>query len=516
MNVDLALPFSLERVEEKPINMNVIKTVYLVDNDTDRTLSKMCFYNPLYCVIPEICEKEIDYILSYDPVTYDDPSKWYDEKLGELWWDTSKVRYLDYYQGDLIYRRNNWGKQLPGSEIAIMEWTKSTTLPDDVEKYITREIYNAKTNKVDTYYYFWLINPSTQPIYDFRTTSAFDISRKINSAQEDGLLWFSPICVSNKMYDESSFVIGNFDDITVSKDFVVQINFQSKENVDDHNEWYLITEDYEENIPDKLWNKMKDSLVTEDILGQVVPDASLMDSEKYGILLRPRQTMFKNVYKARRNFVDVVNYVLSSRDVRSSDLDDFTELNDKDLNYNVDIEYTVTTHEELIANTDTSLIGYNILVERDELYDGIWTIWKMNGINDYELVNYQKYDMGRYTYYIDAFINDTYTKDTYSTKITDETILNRLQYANIPDGYIVRIDDPETGEWKYLKQYDANTGIFVVVGIHNGYIQFKDSLYTYMEDTDTEEFIGGVSKYDYLDNEVKEVIKRICDYFYDK
>lgn len=514
------LPFTLERVEQKPINTDIIKSVYLVDNDNDKTMSKMIVYNPLYGAIPSVCSDEIDYITSYDPVNYNDPARWYDEKVGEVWWDTSKVRYLDYYQSDLIYRRNNWGKQLPGSEIALMEWSKSTILPEDATKYITREVYNSETDKVDTFYYFWVKNPITIPELDFRKTSCYDLSRKINSPQDEGMLWFAPIDLNDRLYDDSSFIIGNFDDVTASKDFVVQINYRNIDDVDDHHEWFMIIEDSDEDIPDKLWNKMKDSLITEVVVdgeSLPLPDPSLTESEKYGIMIRPRQSMFKNVYKARRNFVDAVNDVLSSRDVRSSSSDDVDIFNETDTNYGYEISETFPSHEEMMKNKDKSLIGYYVLVESDEFYDNIWTVWKMNGINDYELMNYQKYSMSRYVYYIDAFLNDEYNKNTYNKRVYasyNDKLLNELKESGIPDGYIVRIDNSETKEWMYLMQYDEKTGTFVVVGIKDGYIQIKDSIYSYLKNPDNSKFIDGESKFDYLDNEVKKVIEIICNYFY--
>ena len=524
VNVSPYLPFSLERVEQKPINMDLIKSVYLVDNDTDLTMGKMTLYNPLYGVIPDYCVNEIDYITSYDPVNYNDPARWYDEKLGEVWWDTSKVRYLDYYQGDLIYRRNNWGKQLPGSQIALMEWSKSTSLPDDVKKYVERKVYNSETDKIDTFYYFWVMNPISIPEYDFRTTSCYDLSRKINSPQDEGLLWFSPINLNDRLYDDSSFVIGNFDDVSGSKDFVVQINYKNIEDIDDHTEWFMIIEDSDENIPDMLWNKMKDSLITEIHVEDEtlqLPDPSLTESEKYGISIRPRQSMFKNVYKARKNFVHSVNDVLSSRDVSESSSDNITEFHGEDLNYGYEISETFSSHSDMLKSVDKSLIGFYVLVKSDELYDNIWTVWKMNGINDYELVNYQKYGLSRYVYYIDAFLNDMYNKDTYNKRVyetTNNESLIKLVNNGLPDGSIVRVDNPETKTWEYLLEYDEKSGTFKVIGIKDGYMQISDRLYNYMVDNsllnDDSEFIDGQTKYEYINNEVKKLIEIICDYFY--
>lgn len=525
VDISVPNPFELKRIEQKPINLDLVNNVKLVNDDNDLTLANLNMFDPLHCKLPEKYIKEIDYISSYDPVNYDDPNRWYENKIGRLWWDTSKVRYLDYYQGDLKYRRDNWGKQLPGSEISIMEWTRSTILPDDAEKYIVQEVYNNQTNKIDTYYYFWVMNPSTIPEQDFRTTSAYDISRNINSPQDEGMLWFSPINLVNRVYDDSSFIIGNFDNVSGSNDFVVQINFKNRNDVDDHNEWQMIIEDSNDNIPDKLWDKMKYSLIgemkiiedgEEKILS--IPDESLPNREKYGIQIRPRQTMFKDIIRARRNFVDAVNDVLSSRDIRSSSTDNFDVFNIKDESYKeYDISYEFESHEEMMMNKDKSLIGTYVLVKSDEYYENIWTLWYMRAINNYELTTYQKYDMGRYTYYIDAFVSNLYTKDTYNKRVyntPNNEALTKLVNNGIPDGYIVRVDDPVTKDWIYLLQYNSSTNTFYIIGLRNGYVQISDNLYTYMEDINDNEFIDGVTYHDYVNEEVKVIIEIICDYFY--
>ena len=538
--VDISInnPFTLLRVEQKPINMDLINSVYLLDDTTDKTFAQLHLYDPLHGILPDFVLKELDYITSYDPVDYDNGNNWFDEKLGRLWWDTSKVRYIDYYQGDLKYRRDNWGKQLPGSEIAIMEWSKSTILPEDIgdKPYLTREVYNPETDKNDTFYYFWVLNPAEVPYLDFRTTSAYDISRKINSPQDEGIIWFSPINLVDRIYNDSSFIIGNFDDVTTSQNFDIQINFKNESEVDDHNEWFMIVENSSDLIPDPLWNKMKHSLMMENDFGEEVPDEDLTDHEKYGITIRPRQSMFKNIIKARRNFVDACNDLFSSRTIDYVGVtDDIKYLNVKDESYkNYDLVDTFPTHNEMITTPDKMLVGNYILVEHDEYYDNIWTLWKCETLDEFTLVDYQKYGMDRYTYLIDAFINKKYSPTTYDKKIysnrLDETLANLKNPVKNPkgikDGYLLRVDDYLTKEWLYLLEYDASVETFITVGVKDGYLQISDELYEYMldksllnnykkklNDEEYEEFIDGLTEYEYIDREVKILIEIICDYF---
>ena len=175
------------------------------------------------------------------------------------------------------------------------------------------------------------------------------------------------------------------------------------------------------------------------------------------------------------------------------------------------------SHDDMITEgTDKSLIGNYVLVKSDEYYDNIWTLWLMNGINDYTLVDYQKYDMGRYLYYIDAYLNNTYSYENYDYRVKSTISSNELNKLldSLTKDSIIRFDDSNTRNWEYLREYNFEDKTFYVVGIKDGYIQISDKLYTYMEDNDQEEFIDGLTKYEYLNNEVQKCIEIICDYFY--
>jgi len=64
--------------------------------------------------------------------------------------------------------------------------------------------------------------------------------------------------------------------------------------------------------------KKVDSLICEDKTGLPVPDPHLTENKKYDINIRTRQTMFNNIYEALRNFVEIINYLFSHRDLNVS------------------------------------------------------------------------------------------------------------------------------------------------------------------------------------------------------
>lgn len=478
--------YSLYRLQNRKVNIKEVKSCFMVNDDNNETMATIQPYDPIQGVFPNNLLKEINYIIAQDPADYNNYSTWGDNKVGQLWWDISKVKYLDYSQGEITYRRNNWGKQMPGSEIAIMEWTKSTTEPKDIS-YVTKEVYNNSTEKNEVYYYYWVKNPSEIPSVQFRHTSALYISQIINSPQDEGVIWYAPVYAYDGETQYSSMIIGNFDTINAGRDFVIQLNFLGDNDVTEHEEWVLVKENTDAEIPDSLWDKMKASLVGYDSLGQVVPDPELLERNKIGIYIRPRQTMFENISKARQNFVDILNHIFDTRDVLS-DIDvGSSEFNNIFLSKEPypEYDYSFDTHLEMISSEDTALIGKTILVKTDEVYENIWTLWRMDNLNDYTLLKYQTYDVSKYWTYKDLYADDSIKMITPRATFESEIDLQEhFEEYHFETGDVVKIYSD--GKW-ILKQYEGMQGtspIFHTVGLQDGTINVSDSLYTYMDDAE--------------------------------
>ena len=515
-------PFVLERAQEKMLNLDIIQSCYMVNDDTNETLSLVHLYDPIQGIFPNKVIDEINYITSIDPVDdYNDFYKWGDEKIGYLWWDLSQVRYVDYHQGDIYYRRNNWGKQLPGSEIAIMEWTKSNEKPEE-GKYVEKTLYNYKTSSYETSYYYWKKNPSEIPEVNFRQKSALNISKIINSPQDEGIIWVAPIYAGTGLYKYSSFIIGNFDNVSTGNDFVVQFNFKNAIDFDEHVEWALIREGDDDKIPDSLWNKMKVSLIGYDDKGQLIPDISLEERNRYGISIRPRQSMFKSLIESRHNFVDIVNNIFDERDVLSS-IDVGTKLftdtfNEIDEYPEYDFE-PFKSYLDMYQNQDRDLIGKNLLVLNDENHDNIWTLWRMDDIERYTLLDYQRYNVQKFWYYKDLY------KDYESQMVqplktfNTESALNEYAYNNTLNiGDIFKVYNKD-GKWELLqfKGYIGTSAIFNKIGLEDGTINLNSKIYDFLNDSsiinDKDIFIDNLTKYEYLEQESSIVLRKIISYF---
>lgn len=501
--------FDLYRIENKRADSTSIKSVYLIEDETNATLAQLNVYDPLQGVFPQNVLDEIHYKLAIDPVNYDEVNSWGDEYIGRLWWDLDKVRYVDYEQGDLKYRRDYWGKQLPGSEIAIMEWTKSTSLPDNITNYIEKEIYNSITDTTATWYYYWVKNPNTTSSALFRTMTAYSISNIINSPQDLGMIYFSPMDVtSDYQYFNSSFIIGNFDSVMLGQDAVIQINFKIEDKIDSHKEWLLIRENSSDEIDSRLWDKMVDSLAGVSDKGLPVPNPDLSETEKYGVKIRPMQSMIKNLYEARRNLVQIMNALFASRELNTGI--DISESNFEEIFFAIDAQpehdYEVESYKDLSFIDDDTIIGKTVLVLKDETNYNRWTLWKFEGNNNWTRLQQQSYNVKDYWNYVDIFASgyswNTYVKMTFDSE-TD--FLEQWSNLGLQIGDVITYKNTDGN---LVWQVYESAGVFKTVGLQNGSLAFNDRLYAYLEDTTLSQ-----EDYDYLKIEAEKVIPIVLSYF---
>ena len=340
--------FRVEREEEAAVDSNLINYGLIYSERTNRILTKIPVFDPKKGILPGIVDSEISYKLEYDPAkytnspyqTYED-SIWTDDHVGKVWWDISTVRFIDYELGSIEYRYKNWGKIFPGSRIDIYEWVKSPVPPQEWEKYvenrnsqfdfetggtvkdINSDFGPSWVEKKETdiygntkiYYYFWVKNKISVPNIDFREISIAEIEGIIKNPTTYGLSWLSPI-------SGNAMIVANSNSQLIDDESVLQINFRISEyDSPIHYQWSLLREgDRLSLIPDRHWNKMRDSLVGFDDLGKEVPDVNLKGNSKYGHFFRPRQTWFKDKLLARKHFVNKTNDILKHINIIDNNL----------------------------------------------------------------------------------------------------------------------------------------------------------------------------------------------------
>ena len=93
------------------------------------------FIDPLQGKILGAAQANIDYTGGIDPAAYNTGtvnnfgSQWTTTHLGEIWWDLSTVRFIDYHQDTLEYKARRWGQLFDGSSVDVYQWTKNTVAP---------------------------------------------------------------------------------------------------------------------------------------------------------------------------------------------------------------------------------------------------------------------------------------------------------------------------------------------------------------------------------------------------
>ena len=236
-----------------------------------RTEAEMFVYDPVKGVLPPNVEANIKYKSTIDPASYttSDDSKvsntlpWREEHLGEVWWDISTCRYIEYENYDLDYRSKYWGKLFPGSSVDLYEWTMSDKLPaeyegdgvvKDANDYVSED-YEDRNGRALTRYFFWVKNSTDIPTQEFRNLSSIKMGQILNDPKTQGLSYYSPITTK-------SFLTYNISERLSDDGSIMHIGWAGMNDYEQiHTQWLLLQKDNPDNIiPDQIWNKLTHSL----------------------------------------------------------------------------------------------------------------------------------------------------------------------------------------------------------------------------------------------------------------
>jgi len=337
--------WSLHRRQDALVDVSLIKKVLTVDNDMNKISNYLEIIDPVKGKIAGVAAQELSFRAGFDPavysvgttaVTVNGNTNWIDEHVGELWWDTSAVKYFWYEQGDVEYRKNHWGNTFPGSAIQVYEWVKTKFLPSewaaiaDTESGLAsgisgqpkhadksvlsvKQVYNKISGTFSNVYYYWVRNKATIP--------AGNSTRKLSSLSVAGLI-ADPL-TQELMYanflSSNSISLVNVKNTIKSNTLNLHISMDTIRNAAPrHTEWTLLQEGDATSTPTVLLErKLIDSLVGFDSVGNAVPDPSLSAMMKYGTSVRPRQSMFANRFEALRNLLTWTNDILAVNRIRA-------------------------------------------------------------------------------------------------------------------------------------------------------------------------------------------------------
>ena len=329
--------WTLYREQESLVDLSSIKSASIINATLEKTQDYIDIIDPIKGNILGTAKQELKYITAYDPAIYsigingtnvDVNTNWTDNHVGDLWWDLSAVRYVWYEQGELEYRKNNWNGIFPGSSVDVYEWVESTHLPSDWSRLAdtadglaqgisgqprfsgnnvisVKQVYNSVSNAFTNVYYYWVKNKNVVPAsVKNRKITALDVARQIADPVGSGNQFLSVL-------SPTAVMIANSKELTGSQ-YNLKVEFDSiTDAAKRHTEWTLIQEnDANASINPLLEKKLIDSLLGRDSLGNPVPDPTLPTKLKYGVGIRPRQSLFVDRNQALRNLIEFTNNTL--------------------------------------------------------------------------------------------------------------------------------------------------------------------------------------------------------------
>ena len=490
----MARGWGLIRYQQPTVDIDSLTRMYLYSNQTNTILADLEFLDPAKGRILGQAEQEITYKTEYDPAIYNQGFNsgvnlntninWGANQVGKVWWNLSKVRYIDYEQDTVTYRSINWGSTFPGSVIEVLEWVQSSYLPSqyvvnggagipkyaDNSAYVSETYVDQTTGIITTNYYFWVSGKTNvDPNNPERKMPITAVADYIANPKNQGLPFAAVIT-------PQAIALYNVGSYLSASNTIMHLDYQLLINSDIiHSEYQLVQKgNANDVIPTNIVNKFIDSLSGLDQIGQNVPDPTLSVADRYGISIRPRQTMFVNRLLAVSEMVVYVNSILIAYPI----VEQFSLVGmmAADPIPNIKLgayDQSVNTVEEL-AYIDTSILptGYKVLVLSDSTQDGLWILYTLAKDKTWQILQVQAYKTNIYWIYTDWYATgySSATKPTFSVETTNDAIA--LQPVA---GDVIYISNP-TGNntWQLIV---VNTdGTFSTVGIQNGTIQLDSSL----------------------------------------
>jgi hypothetical protein len=527
------------RTQASKVDPSIINRVVTYDKVTETIIDYIDTVDIFKNKLPGIAQDELDFILPIDPaaynvstipdqVTYVENNNWNDEKVGRLWWDISTCRVIEYEQGDVEYRVQHWNQFFPGSTVDIYEWIESDVLPSqhvnndlpgtpkypDDSAYSVSLQYNSSTNTTVTKYYYWVTGLNSFPDDERRHTSTEGIRQLIEDPTSTGIKYLSLI-------DTNVFIMNNMTSTWADKNTVLSINYDKIKNEGVvHSEFDLVSEgDPKQILPAAFKSKLIDSLAGADKSGAIVPDALLSLGERYGIAIRPRQTIFKNRQQALKNFVDYCNKIfLTTPITRQFELtslfvtDPTPTLSSGAWNKKV---ADITTRDFL--DTLTLSAGYKVLVESDSTLDGDWGIYSLKVASDntrtWFLEQVQAYNTARYWDYTTWYA--TGYDDTLLPKFTVASEPDLLTLTSAVTNDIAKVLSNDDGNFSFFKL--ASDGTWTEIIIEKGTIKILGTIYDFSNAT-AGSYIGfdsGVFDFEKYDRVPHQEVRNIATSIFD-
>ncbi len=489
-NLTLTPAWSTIHQQLPVVDVKLINSVFTYNRVTGAKTNFFDFFDPLQGKILGAARENINYIGAVDPAAYNVGSVnnygriWGQVHVGEMWWDTNNVRFIDPNQDSIVYAARRWGQVFPGSTVDVYQWVASSQPPATYTGEGTPQnlvSYDLSTGlNLDgiftTTYYFWVRGITSIDTNAGKTLSTTGVARYIEEPRSSGIPYVAFVSPS------ATAIYNAVNDIS-AQDTILSIEFD-REYTDDnvHVEYSLIPENRADGfLPDNLYLKFQDSLCGVNTVGAKVPDPNLSPANSYGVQFRPRQSMFADRFLALENYFNRVNSVLAQFPISESR--SFTLLNSSESEPTAGTgawDKRVASLEEL-SYQDFAIVpvGYKYLVVSDSAQNGLWTIYSVTTAKTFDslmLVRVQNYDTRKYWSYIDWYLIGYNRSSQIVDEVPTYSSLDTLSVYTVPVGASVRVTANAQGKWEiYLR---TNTG-WDRVGLQDGTIAIAAELWDY-------------------------------------
>jgi hypothetical protein len=326
------------------VDIEKIQNTQIFSAISNNTLVNLDYMDPLQGKLLGSVRQNIDYVSGNDPAKYNSNPitngyVWGAEQVGQIWFSTRTVRFVNYHQNDVVYNSEYWGTLFPGSDVAVYTWVGSNNLPSqysgpgvpfDVTQYCIGSTLNS-SNIVTPVYYFWVRNANIIDKKRGKTLSDSNIASYIARPKNSGVAYVAPLL-------PNTFALYNSEQYFESNDSIFHLGYGTGTGSDvAHTEYALIRENYPDDFlpglpstadspatlpfrvlypaagedePNSLYARLLDSLSGCNLEGAVVPDPFLPAAVQSGVLSRPRQSFFYDRFAALKNYLTYANEVL--------------------------------------------------------------------------------------------------------------------------------------------------------------------------------------------------------------
>ena len=483
-NVNKVAAWTQAYTEQPIVNVYRLNSIFLYDRNENKVTQYLDYIDPLQGKILGSARANIDYLGGVDPAQYNTGSNvngmsWNDSYVGQMWWDISTVRFIDYRQDDVEYKSRRWGQTFPGSSIDIYQWIESDVPPSSYTGqgtvYSTSNyVIGSELNPDGVFqskYYFWVKGLVSVASQSNKTLSSSAISQYIDNPKSSGIPYLAAVA-------PDTVTLYNCNSYFSATDTILHVEFDRVANdVTVHNEFDLIAEQNPDSfLGDGLYRKMLDSYTGADTLGNNVPDPTLSIADRYGPEFRPRQSFFVDRFAALENYITRANAILARFTISENRV--FDLLNSEEAEptsasgeWNLKLNtYAELTYQDLRLVAD----GYKYLISSDETNNGLWTIYTKQSDNTVLLTRVQNYDTKLYWSYID-WVLAGYDSDTKPVaEVTTYSELLRLSTVN--QGESVKVTSNSAGLYEIYQLVD---GEWIRVVLENGTIAISDLVYDY-------------------------------------